>query len=374
MVLHGTEISGSAYACEQNGGYGFSDTPSGSSLYAPMVPWHINSVTIGIDQDCWLGINGVQAQYSGQNYINWIKAQVTSMESYGMYPVIAFFVGEPGTDTPNWYSTGNGNAPMPDNDHVPLVWEEIANTFKSDPNVIFRAYEEPWPEFYGNVNTAWKCWSAGDVQYGTGSDSTLPTGWESSPGTQPAPTSVSSTQNCDPLNTDGNGTSYSAVGFQSLVNVIRGTGAQNVIQLPGIAFANALTCTNTGNPNTCGFLQPGIRVTDPLGTTDPSLGQQIMADTDNYPDLGQFVNSVTSVQDTYGPVEQIMPIDMGEAGEEGNSPSFPLIQQFIDQYDTWGQSYYLSQWESWANLISNYNGTPASGFGTWAYDHMTGAG
>ena len=380
VVLHGTDISGSAYACEQNGGYGFSDTPSGTSLDAPMLSWKLNSLTIGLDQDCWLGINGVPATYSGQNYINWVKAQVTSAESEGIYPVVAFFVGEPGTDTPNWSSTGNGNAPMPDNDHVPLMWEEIANTFKSDPNVIFRVYEEPWPDFYGSVNAAWQCWSSGDVQYGTSSDSTLAANWQSSPGTQTPPTATGSTGGCggsstssNPEQTDGNGHSYQSVGFQSLINIIRGTGAQNIIQVPGIAFANALTCTNTGNPNTCGFLQPGIKINDPLANTDPSLGQQLMADTDNYPDSGQFMNSLTTVQDAYGPVEQVMPIDMGEAGVEGNPSSFPLIEQFIDQYDSWGQSYYLSQWESWANLISNYNGTAASGWGTWAYDHMTGA-
>lgn len=69
-----------------------------------------------------------------------------------------------------------------------------------------------------------------------------------------------------------------------------------------------------------------------------------------------------------------MPIDMGEAGVENNSQAFPLIEQFMDQYDTWHQSYYGSQWESWADLITNYNGTPDSGWGTWYYDHITGAG
>ncbi len=288
VVLHGTDVSGSSYACEQEGGYGFSDTPSGSSLFGPMVSndggslsknWTINSVTIGINQDCWLGINGVSSTYSGQNYINWVKAQVTSAESYGIYPVIGFFVGEPGTDTPNWSSTGNGNAPMPDNDHVPLVWEEMANTFKNDPNVIFRLYEEPWPESTGTNLATWQCWSQGDVQYGTSSDNTPPT----------APTPVSSTEHCNPLNKDANGTAYSSVGMQSLINIIRGTGASNIIQVPGVAFANMLSCTNTESPTSCGFLDSadGVRVTDPLTSTNPSLGSQLMADTDNYPDMGQ---------------------------------------------------------------------------------------
>lgn len=389
--LIGTEESGSAYACEQNGGYGFTDTQTGNAMYGPMTSndggalpakWPINSFALGLNQDCWLGINGVPAKYSGQNYINFVKAEVTSMEAHDIYPVIYLSVGEPGTDTPNWSSTGNGNAPMPDADHVPLLWQEVANEFKSDPDVIFRLYEEPWPEFDGSVNAAWQCWSQGDVQFGTGSDNALPSGWESSPGAQVGPTSTSSNQGCNPLDSDGNGHTYSAVGFQSLMNIVRGTGATNIVQVPGIAFANALTCTNSGDPTTCGFLQPGVKVTDPLATTNPGLGSQMMADTDNYPDTGQFVNSVTSVQDTYGPVERVMPIDMGEAGVVGNPASFPLIQGFVGQYDAWGQSYYLSQWETWANLISDYNGTPDTAcghaapggcWGSWIYDELTGA-
>lgn len=364
--LIGTDISGSSYACEQNGGFGFSDTPTGRALYDPMVSdnggrlpkkWTLNSVVLGLNQDCWLGINGVPAQYSGQNYVNYVKGEVTAMEADGIYPVLTFFVGEPGSDTPNWNSTGNGNAPMPDNDHVPLFWEELASTFKSDPNVIFRVYEEPWPHNNGVDLQTWKCWSNGDVQY-------LPSGVNTPP-TPPTPSS--STQNCSPLTTDAQGTAYRSVGMQSLVNIIRGTGATNVIQIPGVAFADAMSCTNSSSPVSCGFLDSadGVRVTDPLSPA------QLMADVDNYPDAGQFVNSVSSVQATYGPVQQAMPFICGECGTV--TTSFPLVKQFMAQYDTWGQSYDLSQWETWAGLISSYNGTPGQGWGTWAYDHVTGA-
>jgi hypothetical protein len=350
--LIGTDVSGSSYGCEQ--GFGFSDTPTGSSLYTPMLSWKINSVTLGLNQDCWLGINGVPSQFAGQNYVNYVKGEVTAMEKVGIYPVLAFFVGEPGADAPNWGSTGNGNAPMPDNDHVPLFWERVANTFKSDPNVIFRLYEEPWPEFFsaGTSASTWKCWSKGDVQYQPSGDSTSP------------PTPSSSTQNCNPLNSDAQGTDYKAVGMQSLVNIIRGTGATNVIQIPGVAFADALSCDNTSSPVSCGFLAAGVRVTDTLSSP------QLMADTDNYPDSGQFISTVAQVQATYGPVEQVMPIDMGEAGTVTNS--FTTEEAFIGQYDTWGQSYYLSQWETWASLITSYStGKAGPGFGTWAFNHIT---
>jgi hypothetical protein len=342
-VLHGTDVSGSAYACEQDAG--FSDTPTGSSLYSAMVgndggalpkDWSINSVTLGLNQDCWLGINGVPSAYSGENYINFVKAQVASMEQVGIYPVLALFVGEPGTDTPNWYSTGNGNAPMPDNDHVPLFWEEVASAFKDDPDVIFRLYEEPWPNFYANGAglATWQCWSHGDDQYGPASDSVLASGWESSPGTQPAPTPTGTVENCDPLQQDAQGTTYRSVGFQSLVNIIRGVGADNIIQIPGVAFADALSCTNTGSPVSCGFLDSadGVEVKDTLSSP------QLMADVDNYPDVGQFVNSLTSVEETYDPVMSVMPFDCGECGVNDNSSPFPLIEQFIENYDSLGQS------------------------------------
>jgi endoglucanase len=368
VVLHGTDVGGSSYACER-GAYGFSDTPTGDSLYGPMVGndngalaknWSINSVTLGLNQDCWLGINGVAAKYSGQNYINYVKGEVASMEKYGIYPTLTFFVGEPGTDTPNWNSTGNGNAPMPDNDHVPLFWEEVANTFKSDPNVIFRLYEEPYPENTGTNLATWKCWSRGDVQYSTSSDQTPPT----------APTPVSSTQNCSPLNSDAQGHAYSSVGMQSLVNIIRGAGASNVIQIPGVAFADMLACSNTGSPTSCGFLDSadGVRVTDPVSASSP----QLMADVDNYPDAGQICENMTCFDDTYAAVAKVMPIDAGEIGVENNSNPFPIVQQFVNAYDSLGQSYYGSQWESWTYLVSNYNGAPVSGWGTWFYDHITG--
>ena len=65
---------------------------------------------------------------------------------------------------------------------------------------------------------------------------------------------------------------------------------------------------------------------------------------------------------------------MGEAGVENNAKPFPLIEQFIHAYDNLHQSYYLSQWETWTDLIKSYDGTPHSGWGTWAYNHLRGGG
>jgi hypothetical protein len=236
----------------------------------------------------------------------------------------------------------------------------VADTFKNDPHVIFRLYEEPYPNGTGTDLATWQCWSQGDVQYSTGSDHAPPT----------PPTPVSSNTHCD--ETDSNSAAYQTVGMQSLVNIIRGTGATNIIQIPGVAYANMLACSSTGSPTSCGFLDSadGVKVNDSLNPA------QLMADTDNYPDEGQYCGSpsdpMTCVTDTYDPVAAVMPIDMGEAGTVVSSMS--VIQQFINHYDSLGQSYYGSQWETWSGFITAYNGTPGAGWGTWYHNHIAALG
>ena len=169
VVLRGVDRAGTEYMCAQ--GNGITDGPSGSSEFSPMMSWKINSVFIGLNEDCWLGINGVKSAYGGQNYINAIKAEVSAAEAAGLYPVVGFFWGDPGTELANSSDdpNGGGQPALPDNDHTPLFWEELADTFKSDPNVIFRLQEEPHPAGNSSGSSAWTCWSQGDVQYSPGS-------------------------------------------------------------------------------------------------------------------------------------------------------------------------------------------------------------
>jgi endoglucanase len=351
IELRGVLRNGPEYACQQ--GFGMTDGPSGDAEFSPMVAWHINSVFLGLDEQCLLGINGVKAQYAGQNYLNFVKSEVTSAEKYGIYPVIGFFTGDPGTDTPNWYDNSNGQPPLADNDHTPLFWEEIANAFKNDPNVIFRLQEEPhnnaayWPTL-----SDWKCWSQGDVQYSPSSDRTPPT----------APVPVSSVQHCNLK--DAAGHAYSALGMQSMINIIRGTGATNVIQVPGEAYANVYSCSTTESPTQCGFLDStdGVRVSDTL--SPPQLG----GDTDNYPDVGQDCGTVACFNATYAPVAAVMPIDSGELGVMSGQDSagdFPLAEAFTSWMNAQGESYYGAAWDTWSDLISSYSGTAKAPWGTY---------
>jgi hypothetical protein len=65
VVLHGVDRSGTEYACTKATGSGgaFTDGPTGSAEFSPMPSWKINSVFIGLNEDCWLGINGANPQF-----------------------------------------------------------------------------------------------------------------------------------------------------------------------------------------------------------------------------------------------------------------------------------------------------------------------
>ena len=339
-------------------GYGITDGPGSSATgpteFGPMQSWGINTVFIGLNEDCWLGINGVSSSFSGTAYINEIKAEVTQAESDGLYPVIGFFWGDPGSEVPvgsDW--NGGGQEPLPDNDHAPLFWEEVADTFKNDSNVMFRLQEEPHPYSAGSSLAAWKCWSQGDVQYGTTSDNAYGT----------APTPAASTSNCDTEYSTNGDTAYQTVGMQSLVNIIRGAGADNVIQIPGVGYANMLACSSTTSPTSCGFLDSsdGVKITDPLASP------QLMADIDMYPDSGQTCDNTTCYNDTIAPVAQVMPVDLGETGYGG-----PADQTLLAWMNSHNQSnYYAWAWDTWAGLISDYSGTPSSPWGTGYKAYLT---
>jgi endoglucanase len=327
--LHGVDRSGTEYACEQN--LGMTDGPSGSPEFGPMTSWKINSVFIGLNEDCWLAINGVPTRYAGRNYINFVKSEVVSAERHGMYPVIGFFWGASGR------TLATGQPPMPDNDHTPLFWEEVANTFKGDRNVMLRLQEEPHPAGNSSGLSAWRCWSQGDVQYNPSSDRRPPA----------PPTPVAHRSHCS----EG----FATVGFQSLINIVRGTGARNVIQVPGVQYANMMACGPGTSPSRCGFLDSadGVRVHDTLRPA------QLMADVDVYPDSNPC-GSVSCYNATYGPVIAQMPLEAGESGPGNTTAS---VDRFLSWMDGRRSGYFAWAWDTWAGLISDYNGTPKRPWG-----------
>ena len=84
---------------------------------------------------------------------------------------------------------------MPDMDHSPAFWSDVATTFKGNNAAILELFNEPF-------NISWSCWRDGG--------------------------------SCS-------GVSYQVAGIQTLVNTVRATGATNVIAQGGLAWSNDLT-------------------------------------------------------------------------------------------------------------------------------------
>jgi endoglucanase len=347
VVLHGVDRDSPEYQCAN--GFGIFDGSTGTNDdgQPPLIAsWGANSEFIGLNEDCWLGINGIDSASAGTNYESVIEHYVKTMEATGLYPVIGLFSEAPGTTK----ATTNQD-PMPDDDHAPLFWEEVADAFKNDPNVIFRLKEEPYPNNASSSLATWQCWSQGDVSYSTTSDNPPPT----------PPTATGTPGKCAGMVQDPSAGAYQAVGMQSLINIIRGTGARNVIQVPGVAYANMLACSTASSPASCGFLDSvdGVQVSDPLRSP------QLMADVDVYPDMNECgQQGDTSCYDaTYGPVVQVMPMDVGETGTLNEYPT-RLTDTLLNWMDSQHQSYYAWAWDTYSDLISDWNGTPKSPFGT----------
>jgi hypothetical protein len=194
----GVNRSGSEYACIQ--GWGIFDGPSDAASIQAMANWHINFVRVPINEDCWLGINGVNSAYGGANYRNAIVNYVNLLHRYGMYAEITLMWTAPGTQVANY------NPQMPNLDHSPAAWLSIASTFKNDPAVIFGTLNEPH-------GVGWACWRDGGAACSLG---------------------------------------FPVAGFQTLVTTIRQSGATQPITVPGINYSNDMT----------GWLQ--YRPSDPL--------------------------------------------------------------------------------------------------------------
>ncbi|MDT7570688.1 MAG: endoglucanase [Actinomycetota bacterium] len=294
--LRGVNYSGAEYACVQ--GFGIFDGPSDLASVQAMKSWRANAVRIPLNEDCWLGINGVSSAYSGATYQSAIVSYVNLLTSQGMYAIPELHWSAPGT------TKATGQNPMPDSSHTPAFWQSVATTFKSNPAVLFDLFNEPYPDSNRDTTAAWTCWKNGGTCAGV---------------------------------------SYPVAGMQSLVDVVRGTGATNVIMLGGVNYSNSLTQWLTYKPS------------DPAG--------QLVASAHIYGNNGCGAqNAGACLTNTITPVAAQVPVVLGEFGEtyddsECTSNNVKVILQWADANNV---SYLAWTWDTWGtcgSLISNFNGT-----------------
>lgn len=193
--LMGVNRPGGEYGCVSGNVWDPADgSGNNQATITAMLAWKINAVRIPLNEDCWLSLNGVKT--GGATYQSTIQTWVNLLLQNNIYPILDLHWTE------NNGAEATGQQPMPDMAHAPTFWGQVAAAYKDSPKVIFDLFNEPYPDNNTEATAAWTCWRDGGT--------------------------------CT-------GMSYAAAGMQSMLTAVRNAGANNLVLLGGIEYANDLS-------------------------------------------------------------------------------------------------------------------------------------
>ena len=303
VQFHGVNRSGTEYACIQ--GAGIFDGPADAQSVRAMASWHINAVRVPINEDCWLDINGVKAQYAGATYRSAVVSYVRLLHRYGMYAELSLIWAAPGR-YPATYQAGG-----PDADHAPAVWAGMARAFRNDPDTVL----SPW----GETVTDPLCFLSGGVCEAT-----------FGPRNEP----------------------YRISGMQQAVNVMRRAGFTGVISIPGVAYANDLSKWLRYEPR------------DPehqLMAEAHVYGKNVCATSQCFnTTLAPVARRVPLILGETGET-----YDSSDCG----SAYVSRIVSWADAHHVGYEAWAWDTWPTCSALIANYAGTPHAAYGAWIKAH-----
>ncbi|MFC0542807.1 cellulase family glycosylhydrolase [Kutzneria chonburiensis] len=311
VTLHGVNRSGAEFACVQ--GNGIFDGPVDATSVAAIKSWHVNAVRVPLNEDCWLALSDVKPQYAGTTYQNAIKDYVNLLHQNGIVAIVELHWTH-GQYTGNSAGCSDVNAtcqkPMPDAQYAPTFWSQVAAAFKGDDSTVFDLFNEPYPD--RATANGWACLRDGGTCAG------IP---------------------------------YQVAGTQSLVSAVRSAGADNVIMVGGLAYANDLSQWLTYEP------------TDPLHNLAASWHSY------NF----NTCSSSSCWDSQIAPVAAKVPLVAGEIGENDCGHSYvDGLMSWLDQH---AASYLAWTWNTWdcssgPSLITSYDGTPTA-FGAGVRAHFS---
>jgi Cellulase (glycosyl hydrolase family 5) len=190
LRLLGVNRSGAEYMCL--GGSEIFDGPVTAEAVQAMAAWHINAVRVPLNEDCWLGIDGISPAASGSAYQAAIEQYVQTLQSFGLIVILDLHWAAPAA------YRAESQWPMADADHAPSFWASVAGVFASNHGVIFDLFNEPYV-------SSWSCWLEG----------------------------------CQETYLDGRTpVTFQTAGMQALVNAVRGAGATQPLMLGGLEYSN----------------------------------------------------------------------------------------------------------------------------------------
>jgi endoglucanase len=339
--LIGVNHSGTEYACVGGGtqdasGYAIwepTDFGTRAAYLTAVKSWHANTVRVGLNEACWLGLDGVNPTYTGAAYRRSIADFVTMATSAGLAVILELHWSSPGNGS---QFVPHGQAPMPDRDHTPALWRDLADTFKGNSAVVFDLFNEPYPHWNQDADDAWVCWRDGSDPADPGNTNRCVGSewWD---------------LNGNAFN-GGRGYVYPVAGMQELVDAVRGTGARNLILVGGVQYANNLRRWTEWRPS------------DPAGN--------LAASWHDYPFNVCAAASCWDAQ--VAPVAASVPLVAGEIGEGDCASGFvgPLMT-WLDQHSA---SYLAWVWNAWGcsgmQLMADYLTGSPTGYGQGVHDHF----
>lgn len=302
VILRGVDRSGTEYACVQ--GWGLFDGPSNAASVQAIASWHVNFVRVPLNEDCWLGINGVKHAYGGAAYRNAIVRYVKLLHRYGVYVELSLIWAAPGRYRATYQPAS------PDESHAPKMWASLARTFRRDRNVILA----PWGETIVDA----RCFLHGGTCEATYGKRNTP---------------------------------YRTAGMQQAVHVMRRAGYRGPIAIPGLDYANDLSKWLSNRPrdplhqlvaeahvygnNTCASVACLDRTMAPVAERVPLVLGETGETYDDSSCSSTNISRVIGWADAHG------------AGYAAWT------------WDTWGTC---------GSLVSGYDGTPANDYARWVHD------
>lgn len=146
VQLRGVNRSGMEYACVQ--GLGLSDGPVDGDAISAMADWEINAVRIPLNEDCWLGASGLEAESSGAAYRRAVVDYTERLGAAGFVVILDLhWTGIPG-------DIARQQQPMARRDRSPEFWRSVATEFRERQWVMFDVFNEPH-------DISWDCWRDG---------------------------------------------------------------------------------------------------------------------------------------------------------------------------------------------------------------------
>jgi aryl-phospho-beta-D-glucosidase BglC (GH1 family) len=163
--------------------------------FANMRAWGANTVRIELAQYYYVPT----ARSYDPSYPGRVERLVRQARQAGLYVILVLQGSDRGIA--DYVPEGNTHQPLPDRNHSIPFWRDLANRYKNDGGVLFELFSEPYPRGGEGGFSNWELWQKG--------------------GLHPAD------------NTYGPRPAFEAVGMQEMYEVVRATGANNLVIISG---------------------------------------------------------------------------------------------------------------------------------------------